>query len=124
MPGIFMTRRVEGIEVLPEEHDAIIARCKERLRMEGVELFDDWLIRARRLPHVELILEGPVRCGQLKLSCMRIQRRIQLPLLMQVAKLWNWIVERKLQLFGPGHDGHKITSIFAPGWRWCLPAVT
>ncbi|CAK9072411.1 E3 ubiquitin-protein ligase MIB1 (DAPK-interacting protein 1) (DIP-1) (Mind bomb homolog 1) (RING-type E3 ubiquitin transferase MIB1) [Durusdinium trenchii] len=60
----------------PDEHDAIIARCKERLRMEGVELFDDWLIRARRLPHVELILEGPVRMALVP-SCSYLVRRVR-----------------------------------------------
>ena len=60
-------KKAKGIEVLPEEHDSIIARRKKRLRMEGVELFDDWLIRAGRLPHVEIILEGPVRSTEVEL---------------------------------------------------------
>eukprot|EP00434_Breviolum_minutum_P039583 symbB.v1.2.035153.t1/scaffold4672.1/size36684/2 len=61
-------QKERGIELKASEQDVILARRKKRMRTEGVELFDDWLIRAGCLERpVEIILEGPVPPTELQL---------------------------------------------------------
>ncbi|CAK9069719.1 unnamed protein product [Durusdinium trenchii] len=67
----FNKRRLKGEEIPVEEHDALIAKRKEERRAEGIELFDDWLLRhlsslkaGRRL---EIVLEAHVPASEVEL---------------------------------------------------------
>ena len=68
----FNRRRLEGEEVPDQEHDALVARRKAKRAREGIELFDDWLLRAAHAApacraRVELVLEAPVPADEVEL---------------------------------------------------------
>jgi len=66
----FNRRRMDGEEVPEAEHDALIAARKIERRKEGVELFDDWLLRhacCDAAVRVEIVLEAPVPAREVEL---------------------------------------------------------
>jgi len=63
-------RRVNKTEPMSvEEQDAIIARRKGARLEEGIELFDDWLIRqfSSQDIHVDFVMEAPVAAAEVEL---------------------------------------------------------
>jgi len=65
----FNRRRLEGEMVSEEEQDALIAKRKEQRLEEGIELFDDWLLRQFHAfgEGMHLVLEAPVAAAEVEL---------------------------------------------------------
>jgi len=66
---LFNKRRLNGEAVPPAEQDAMIAERKQLRMAEGIELFDDWLIRQSRFEgaSVRIVLEAPVPAHEVEL---------------------------------------------------------
>jgi hypothetical protein len=68
---MFNSRRLDlsKMPVSAEEQDALIAERKMDRLGEGIELFDDWLLRtaACKSAHVEFVLEAPVAAHEVEL---------------------------------------------------------
>ncbi|CAJ1414102.1 unnamed protein product [Effrenium voratum] len=65
----FAQRRRAGQDMAAEELDQLLGKRKEDRRREGLELFDDWLIRQVQTGDVpvEVVLESPVPADQVEL---------------------------------------------------------
>lgn len=65
----FKRRRKRGDEVPVSEYDALIARRKLARRADGIEMFDDWLLRhfGSGGAHWEFVFEAPVPADEVEL---------------------------------------------------------
>ncbi|CAE7884695.1 unc-104, partial [Symbiodinium sp. KB8] len=65
----FCRRRKDGQDMPVDELDALLERRKAQRRTEGLEIFDDWLVRhieSSNIP-IEVVLEAPIPADEVEL---------------------------------------------------------